>query len=1205
MNTTRLKSFAAEARVTLKRGVMNRILALGFDEQGNAVEVPQPIEGGAVFMGETQSQDFYNKWLALSARIALKGLREVLEEAAYTWFNRFMAIRIMQMNRLIDPVLDYRSDSVRLPILLTDAMRGALPAMPVADRDRLLSLLNDPTRTAEQFALLITAFCHNTPVIDRCFGKIADYTELLLPSDILEENGFLDRLNHTDFIAKDDYETPELIGWLYQFYISERKDEVFAKKGKYTPDEIPAATQIFTPIWIVKYMVQNTVGRIWLDNNPYDDELKAKWRYLVDTDEQGEHLVIDDLAELKVADLACGSGHILNECFDLLLDLYVSSGYSQRQAIESIFKNNLTGIDLDTRAKQLATFALLLKACQKDEQFKDAHVMPRVLDMPAKFSLTALTLGEVTELNDPKELHRQVTRNINNAVREYLVSANDARVKEVADALWLFENCDSLGSIMKFDISDSTRYAIQQMTDEWKAKADRGDTLPRSVKLLMPYFDVMLALTEKYSALVMNPPYMGNRNMDDFLSNYINNNYEEGKADLFSAFMILAIDRLADCGKYGMINMHSWMFISSFENLRSTILTTQTIDSLLHLGPRTFDELSGEVVQNAAYVITKASPRNISGKYFRLVDGQDSSEKEHLFISLLVSKEKNKYFNVNQNSFINVQSYPLTYWVSSSIKSLFSSMEHISSFYTTRKGMATGLNALYVRCWFEIDKKSLGLGLTRQEAANSSCKWFPYANGGTYRKWYGLMTDVVNWENDGYELQNTLTDDGKRVRAVNLNLEYIFNSGVTWNSITSSHNSFRLLPKGSLFSSASNALFGEKTEFVLGLLNSKVAKQLLNTINPTLHTNPGDIAKLPIIFSDYTNSTINGCLKISREDWDAHETSWDFKENEFIRLSRIIQYGAAWQGEEVKMKPMSLDMIAASYKAIWQDKFKQLHDNEEELNRQFIDIYGLQDELSQDVPLDEVTILQQGEISIENGEIVWHDDVLMKQLISYAVGCWMGRYRLDKPGLHIAHTDATSDEKAPYEYNGEQFLIDDDGIIPLMPKDSMFADNAAHRFEDFIRQVFGEPSQVANLNFIEAALGMKLEQYFIKQFWKDHKKMYQNRPIYWLFSSKKGAFQCIAYMHRMDKYTPEIVRQKYLLPHMDDLRKRIDELQRRAADLNTQERRTLDSLQKQLDECMEYHDRLHPVADRQIDFDLDDGVLVNYAKFGDILAKLK
>ena len=377
----------------------------------------------------------------------------------------------------------------------------------------------------------------------------------------------------------------------------------------------------------------------------------------------------------------------------------------------------------------------------------------------------------------------------------------------------------------------------------------------------------------------------------------------------------------------------------------------------------------------------------------------------------------------------------------------------------------------------------------------------------------------------------------------------------------------------------------------------------------------GDIIRIPLIKKDIEEieRTVTLSISISREDWDAHETSWDFKGNELVDMTAdkyidIMQDYGDWIGAMVDLAPPQLESLewrVGVFHTRWETMFERLHANEEELNRQFIDIYGLQDELTPDVPLDEVTILQQGEISIEEGEIVWHDDVLIKQLISYAVGCWMGRYRLDKPGIHIAHTDAKQEEIAPYDYNGERFEIDDDGIIPLMPRDSMFSDNAAHRIADFVRQVFGAESQVANLNYMEAALGKSLEQYFIKDFWKDHKKMYQNRPIYWLFSSKKGAFQCIAYMHRMNKYTPEIVRQKYLLPHMDDLRKRIADMDQRAVDLNTQERRSLDTMQKQLAECMEYHDRLHPVADKQIDFDLDDGVVVNYAKFGDILAKLK
>ena len=1210
MNTTKLKTFAAEARNTLKRGVMNRILTLGFDEQGRVVQAPQEIEGGAVFMGETLSKDFYKKWVNLRKRIEEKSLREVLEEAAYTWFNRLMAIRIMQMNRLIDPVLDYRSDSVKLPILLTDAMRGALPAMPDDERDRLKRLLIDPTRTAEQFALLITAFCHNTPVIDRCFGKIADYTELLLPNDILEENGFLDRLNHTDFISEEDYKTPELIGWLYQFYISERKDEVFAKKGKYTPDEIPAATQIFTPNWIVKYMVQNTVGRIYLDNNPYEDELKAKWKYLVDTDEQGSKLDVDDIEDLKVADLACGSGHILNECFDLLLDIYVNScGYSPRQAIESIFKNNLTGIDLDTRAKQLATFALLLKACQRDENFIDAHIVPRILDMPHVDRYTWRDLGG----------HMACALEI----RKW----GERIAPEIDDCFTLMEHADSLGSIMKFNISPETREFILECVHQQK----RQQKYVAEFADLFKGFELILALTEQYSALVMNPPYMGSGAMGEPLSQYVKNKYEEGKADLFSTFMILAIDRLEECGKYGMINMHSWMFLSSFERLRQTILVEQTIDSLLHLGARTFDELSGEVVQNAAYVITKDIPfiqfsqpcenedteeivkQYKSGTYFRLVDGRDCADKERMFLDALTNQTKDIFFpNVAQARFENIPGVPFGYWVNPHVWEMYSTNKTMAEVANPKVGMQTSNNDKYLRLWHEIIFKEF-------KSNKAGIKWIKYLKGGTFRRWYGNL-DYLLWYN--YTPSFILQQRNARV----LELSFLDKLKITWSDITSGINAFRIAPKDTFYDISGHCCFpnNENYLWVLGCLNTPIFNLLKKVFNSTFHCQCGDVSKfvLPSLDSfqiHSINQIVKSNITISQEDWDAHETSWDFKVNEVVE--------AAHGDDKIH------DLLVACISS-WFDKFRQLHANEEELNRQFIEIYGLQDELTPDVPLDEVTILQQGEITIEPfagdtfpqeplpghhnrfenpttirfatcPQIVWHLDVFMKQVISYAVGCWMGRYRLDKPGLHIAHTDATSEEKAPYEYNGEQFLIDDDGIIPLMPKDSMFHDNAAHRFEDFIRQVFGEPSQVENLNFIEAALGMKLEQYFIKQFWKDHKKMYQNRPIYWLFSSKKGAFQCIAYMHRMNKYTPEIVRQKYLLPHMDDLRKRIADMEQRIVDLNTQERRSLDTMQKQLAECMEYHDRLHPVADKQIDFDLDDGVVVNYAKFGDILAKLK
>ena len=1212
MNTTRLKSFAAEARNILKRGVMNRILALGFDQQGHVVEEPVSIEGGAVFMGETQSEDFYTKWVNLRERIEAKGLREVQEEAAYTWFNRLMAIRIMQMNHLIDPVLDYRSESVRLPILLTDAMRGAIPAMPEADRERLMRLLNDPRRTAEQFAMLITAYCHNTPVINRCFGSIADYTELLLPRDILEENNFIDMMNHTDFISDEDYKTPELIGWLYQFYISERKDEVFAKKGKYDPDEIPAATQIFTPNWIVKYMVQNTVGRIYVDANPCDESLIKRWKYFVEPNIVHQppvsvRVLRCTLEEIKVADLACGSGHILNECFNVLLQLYVMEGYSQRQAIKSILKNNLIGIDLDTRAKQLASFSLLLKACQKDASFVDAKTMPNVLDMP--------------------RVNRYTWRDLHGHMMCALqIDWPGEKVdNEIDECFALMEQADSLGSIMKFDISPETREFIKTCIRE----QNQQHQYEESFADLFHGFELILALTERYHAIVMNPPYMGSGSMGNVLSKYIKDNYEEGKADLFSTFMMLAIDRLVENGKYGMINMHSWMFLSSFEKLRKTVLEEQTIDSLLHLGPRTFDELGGEVVQNSAFVITKGEPTYVghfsdpdrpeipscqaicsrTATYFRLVDGRDCGDKERMLLNAISNHtEKIFYTNIAQSKFEKIPGSPIGYWLPKKFEEALSK-PNLGEIAHPRRTIQCGDVSRFIRFWHEISYHDIELTNHIELLKSSNKKWFKFSNGGNSRRWFGNLDSVLFWGNNGFVVKST----GK---AIIPNEELYFKESIGYNRITSNGICARFFQQGILLGDATSIIVtSNNAKYLLALLNSKVSAYSMAVFNPTLAAQTGSLSKVPVIIENNNECEriASNSIAISRKDWDAHEFSWDFKGNELVDMTidkylEVMQVYGNWIGAQIDLAPPELDSLewrVGVFHTKWETLFERLHANEEELNRQFIDIYGLQDELTPDVPLDEVTILQQGEISIEDGKLVWHDDVIIKQLISYAVGCWMGRYRLDKPGLHIAHTDATPEEMAPYDYNGEPFEIDDDGIIPLMPKDCMFPDNAALRIADFVRQVFGSDTQVANLNYIEQALGKSLEQYFIKDFWKDHKKMYQNRPIYWLFSSKKGAFQCLAYMHRMDAYTVERVRQKYLLPHMDDLRKRIADMEQRAADLNSTERRTLDSLQKQLAECLEYHDRLHPVADRQIAIDLDDGVVVNHAKFGDILAKLK
>ena len=1248
MDTNRIKRFATEARNILKAGIAAKITTLGFDKNGFVAEEhrPQLMQGGSLWNDQLQTEGFYYQWMSLYNRIQQKGISEVYEEAAYTWFNRLCAIRILQKNNLCSPVLAY-ADAARTPVIVDEARQGRIPQMKEELRQRLVELLDDDTKVTEQFAILITAWCHDNPIINQCFGGIADYTELLLPNNILAEGGFVDMLNHTEFITDEDFQSPELIGWLYQFYISERKDEVFAKKGKFEADEIPAATQIFTPNWIVKYMVQNTVGRIYLDNNPYEKQLQKKWQYLIEPSEKPSDktlLKYNELEDLKVADLACGSGHILNECFDLLYDLYIAEGYGRGEAVENIFSHNLTGIDLDTRAKQLSQFALLLKACQKDAAFADAHCMPNVLTMPVCDSYTIKdTLGHF--------------------VCAYQLDWANVDRKELEDTFDLMKDADSLGSIMRFEISQDTREHLIEAVNAYDAEPKYAEAF----KNLIDGFRLIIALTENYHALVMNPPYMGGGNMNGVLSKYVKDNYKNGKADLATVFVEMMGQRTSANGSYAFIIPPSWMFLSTFEGLRKNIIENQSIESLLHLSRGVFGADFGA----SSAVIKNTSNANACGTYFRLVERTfQEFEQSHLRMlfeqtlanhdfkynfkeytkdvtELPYSEDGNRiyYPNVEQMNFEKIPGAPIGYWVT---KNMFRSfgMDSVSSVSESRCGMNTGDNETMIRLWHEISFTNFyDRASSTEDFHKNGYKYTPYNKGGTARKWYGNLEYVLKYDRTHYEI---LLNQGNHLPS----RQYYFKPAITWSDVTSSSlgATFRYEPLGTVFDGSAAVAFvnEENRDYLLGLLNTKYVKMLAKVFNPTLHFKLGDYNKIPYIespiFKNEVSQLVQQNIAISKSDWDSHETSWDFQRNELLSIdadtyTENIDYKLKKHfeetGEHISLSPGapqlgSLEWRMEQYKTKWKRKFMQLHKNEEELNRQFIDIYGLQDELTPDVPLNEITILQQGEIKItdqyslsdndgsiftdSDGAILtvtgdsyleWQDDVVMKQLISYAVGCMLGRYRLDRPGLHIAHPNPTDEEIAPYKYNGEQWEIDDDGIMPLMPNDCGFSDNASARFADFIRVALGNEEHVANLNYAEQCLGKTLEQYFVKDFWKDHKKMYQNRPIYWLFSSKKGAFQVIAYMHRMNAYTVERVRSKYLLPYIEHLEAEIDKLDARRAELSTKETKQLQALQKQLDECREYHERLQVVAEQAISFDLDDGVVVNYAKFGDILQKIK
>ena len=995
MDTNRIKRFATEARNILKAGIAAKITSLGFGNKGEVAEEnkPQLMQGGSVWNGQLQTEGFYHQWTALYDRIRQIGIKEVYEEAAYTWFNRLCAIRILQKNGLCQPMLAY-ADAARTPVIVDEARQGHLPPMQEDARLRLMELLDDDTKVTEQFGVLITAWCHENPIIRQCFGGIADYTELLLPNNILAEGGFVDLLNHTEFISDEDFRSPELIGWLYQFYISERKDEVFAKKGKFEADEIPAATQIFTPNWIVKYMVQNTVGRIYLDNNPYETQLQKKWKYLVEkitdstedankktvqslitdsadsteiankkSDQSDKSVIYNELTDLKVADLACGSGHILNECFDLLYELYIAEGYSRTEAIENIFRHNLTGIDLDTRAKQLATFALLLKACQKDSSFADARVLPNVLDMS----------GVVPAMDEETLMETCV---------EFIGGYETVAGEMLAQDFELLRNADNLGSIMRFNDDKDYLNMLRHHYEEWTEGGT--DDSPDNIKQLLPGVRVILALTEKYHALVMNPPYMGSGKMNGVLSKYVKDNYEEAKADLFSVFMEIGMERLAYGGKMAQINMQSWMFLSSFERLRDIFLHQYIIDSMLHLGPRTFDELSGEVVQNTAFVVSRHEPTGETcGTYYRLVDGKNCADKEQLFLLHIHGNEDGNriyYPNVAQKNFEKIPGRPIGYWVSEKLAKCFKK-DSLSMLVDARQGMATTNNERFLREWHEVSPCKIGFNLKSEEDTIGQYKWFPYNKGGAFRKWYGNNELVINFYNKGEEICEYIDSHSKvnhKGRVINRDKYFLPN--ITWSALCKKI-SLRYTPQGSIFDTKGQCIFSEiegLKEQVMAYLNSSVAESILKVLAPTLDFNCGVISQMPYDEKCVDKSKIQQNIFLSKLDWDSHETSWDFRRNPLWeqQLDTILfeMQERGVMSEDATIDDLGpfhqpdllqpLETLVENYKAEWEDHFMQLHRNEEELNRQFISIYGLEDELTPDVPLDEITILQQGEISV-------------------------------------------------------------------------------------------------------------------------------------------------------------------------------------------------------------------------------------------------
>jgi hypothetical protein len=1155
MNTNALKKFAQEARRKLLEQVGAKL------EYVLNTDTPELREKT-------------NQVHKLREAIQKTSKEQVIDKVTYTWFNRFMALRFMDANdyqpigiRVLTP-----KDGQTLPELLADAKQGNIPAELAVKNQRIYDLLDGkiPSTNGQNEAykdLLIGACNHLNKVLPFLFERINDYTELLLPDDLTSELSIVQDI--CEGMTVEDCAEVEVIGWLYQFYISEKKDEVFASKSAVKKEDIPAATQLFTPRWIVEYMVQNTVGKLWLQNKP-NSKLREFMPYFIESPSatNDDYLKLNSIEELTLLDQACGSGHILVYGFELLYKIYEEEGYNPNEIPELIIKKNLFGFEIDERASQLAGMALMMKARSYNRRFFKKEVEPTILC----YKDLILTKEEYTEaftqigINVSDELDYDLTQMLQATNYGSLIASHSSTPKLEKVLISIIENENTTDAFLKYKL-EYLKITVQQL----------------------------LLLSQKYHCIVDNPPYMGGGNMNKVLGDFVKKNYPDSKADLMACFMEAGINMLQPKGFLGMINQHSWMFLSSYEKLREKLVKNIFFDTNLHLGARTFPEIGGEVVQNASFTFWN---KNFAGKgvYLRLLDFNSTEQKRHNTIEAIQNPKCGWNYTANQKDFEKIPSKSIGYWLSKSAFKVFEENSAIESIANPRQGLACSDVTRFIKLWNEVDYDNIAFNVeSRNEAKTSIKKWFPHNKGGGIQKWFGNNYFVINWKNDGEEIFELATKlYGSPTRTIK-NSKYYFNPSITWGMIGSGKFTCRLSRGGFIFDVGGPSAFceGELFETISGYLNSKVAFYFLQSINPTLNYNSGDIGKLPFIkIENKIISEISAlvllCEKISKQYFDCSDSSsWDFKQNDFIRI-----------------KGQDLEETYELYQHYWKNKFFQLHKNEEELNRQFIEIYGLQEELTPDVLLEDITILKE-ETKIVNNQLVFQTEEVFKQFMSYAVGCMFGRYSLDKEGLILANQGETlEDYLIKVELSADQlrFTPDDDNIIPVLD-DEWFEDDIVGRFYAFLKASFGTANFDKNLAFVEECLGKDIRKYFVKDFYADHIKRYKKRPIYWMFSSPKGSFNVLVYMHR---YTPDTLNKilnSYLIEYREKLNTRMEHLDHLIVSGSsieqTKAQKEKDKLRVIILELQEYErETIRPLAIERINIDLDEGVLVNYNKFG-------
>lgn len=1163
MNKNAIKNYAVWARTELMKQVAQKAY------EYNVTETSLPDYNTDNVNGRLLSGDEKKQLNELITEVKKNGYDHVVEEVAYTWFNRFIALRYMEVNNYLPQrIRVFTNDSNEFkPDLLTDAIHVELDGL---DKQKVFDYIEE-NKQEELYKYLLLTLCNDmNQYLPDMFTSIKDYKTLLFPDNLLKEDSVLAKLI-TDIDEDSWTNQVQIIGWLYQYYNSELKDIVMKKKN-YTKDDIPAATQLFTPDWIVRYMTENSLGRLWLDGHPDFDH--SHWKYYFEEAKQ-EPGVIEQLnkikeehaklrpEEIKVIDPCMGSGHILVYAFDVLMDIYRDAGYSDRDAAKSILENNLYGLEIDERAYHLAYFALMMKARSYNR---------RILNKETKFNLV--------EIREPRNtLKPEFEQYLDNYtdLAHYLVN--------------VFQDAKEFGSILNLDCTVEQLDNLKNHLDELKEKSINEDLVAQSEiselnDLLKPLIKQAKLSVQKYDVVITNPPYMPPSPRQ---KSYVQKNYPDSKSDLFAVF-IEKCHLLTKKNAYqAMITMHSWMFLFSFEKLRNKLLINNTIINMAHLGARAFEDIGGEVVQTTAFVFDNANIKNYQSNFKRLVaySSQDAKEEEYL-------KDANLYTSSATN-FSKIPGSPIAYWASEQTIKNFISGKNLSYYASPKQGISTTDNNRFVRLWNEVDITKIGFNYHDcNEASISNKKWFPLNKGGEYCKWYGNRYYLVNYKKDGAEIKQNVLKKYPYLKTPDFvvkNSMLYFHECISWSKVSSGNIAFRYFESGYIFSDAGMGLFSKKDSlnYIFGLLNSNVAIYILKMLAPTVNFEAGHIEKIPVIIKNELINSINilvkKCIQLSQENWDSFETSWDFKVHPLVKshVNTISEAYNLWNAE-------------------CESRFNTLKSNEEELNRIFIDIYGLQDELTPEV--------EDKDVTVRKADLVRD----IKSFISYAVGCMFGRYSLDVEGLAYAGGEWDSSKYST-------FIPDADDILPICDEE-YFEDDIVTRFVEFVRIVYGSDTLEENLKFIADALGGKsnpkdvLRNYFLNDFFKDHCNTYQvtgsgKRPIYWLFDSgKKNGFKALVYIHR---YTPDLIarmRTGYVHPQQARYRTQVELLQGQIEDTtSTSERvklsKQLKMINEQLLELNKYEEVVHHWADKMEPMDLDDGVKVNYAKFQELLAKIK